>query len=156
MIDLAHLLQQHVASRNLPATWPDGSGALLFRAEDGLTLGASLSDTGGLVLFANPGHLDATQLETMFDDTEDVDGEDAGLLERWNESDAAWRLDTDRSTGRVTLSRFSPELPRDADGFAVAVESMRAVFVEWSAQLEPPAHWLPHATPFSLAHSSRV
>jgi hypothetical protein len=156
MTELAQILNQYFASRNLAAAWPDGGGALTFRTEDGLTLVASLSDTGGLVLRANPGYLDATQLETMFDDTEDVDGEDAGLLERWNESGVAWRLDADRSTGRVALSRFSPELPRDADGFATAVESMRAVFVEWSAQLEPPAHWMPQAISFSLAHSSRV
>src|SRR6478672_1777367 len=109
MTELAQILNQYFVSRNLAAAWPDGGGALTFRTEDGLTLVACLSDTGGLVLCANPGYLDATQLETMFDDTEDVDGEDAGLLERWNESGADWRLDTDRSTGRVRLSRFSPE-----------------------------------------------
>jgi hypothetical protein len=145
MTELAHLLDQYIASRRLAPASLESDGVLAFEMADGPLMYASVSGTGLLELFATAGYLSAAQLAAMAEDEEEeeedeADHEVATVLMRRDAHGAAWTLEANRETGLVTLSWISPELPRDLEGLAVVLQTLREVHATWAPRLqtEPP------------------
>ena len=136
MRDLAHLLHQHLATRELAPAVGDGHGGLSFRAGKDLVLRASMTDEEGLELCANPGYLSQAQLRALAEDEDAQHDEDPGLLTQWETPGAVWRLRADLRGGVVMLSQTVQEMPQDADSFDSALEQMREACAEWTAYFE--------------------
>ena len=133
MSDLADLLHQHLATRNLAPAMADGHGGLTFHAGENLVVSAIMTAEEGLELTANPGYLSQAQLEALAEDDDDDD--DPGLLMNWESPGARWSLRADLSCGQVMLSQTLPDMPQDADAMDSVLASMRETAAEWTARL---------------------
>jgi hypothetical protein len=143
MIELAHLLDQHLAAHNLRPCWPDGTGAIAFETPDLVAFCAYRNSQGGLGQFANPGYLHEAQWAAALED-EVASEKGVGLLMSWKTEGVAWRLEFDRETGLVTLTREVSQMPRDVHEMTAEVSVMREAFATWQAKLRAdPPEWRP-------------
>jgi hypothetical protein len=135
MSELAHLLHQFLAARNLPPAVPDGHGGLSFYADADLAVRAIMTADERLEILANPGYLSQAQLEALAEDDDDDDDDEPGLLMDWESPAARWSLRADLSCGLVMLSQTLPDMPQDAETMDCVIESMRETVAEWTARL---------------------
>ena len=106
MIELAHLLDQHLAAHNLRPCWPDGTGSLAFETPDLVAFCAYRNSQGGLGQFANPGYLHEAQWAAAIEDEEPGE-EGPGLLMSWKTKarHGAWSS-TARPASSCSRARF--------------------------------------------------
>ena len=112
MSDLAHLLHQYLASRDLSPAVRDGHGGLNFHAGADLVVRASMTDEEGLELCVNPGYLSQAQLDALAEEENAQDDDDPGWLMDWKSAGALWRLRANVSCGLVMLSQTRPACRR--------------------------------------------
>jgi hypothetical protein len=143
MTELAHLLDQHLAAHKLRPCWPDGADSLAFETPGLVAFCAYRNSQGGLGQFANPGYLHEAQWAAAIE-ADDPGDEGPGLLMSWEDEGAAWRLEFDRETGLVMLTREVSRMPHNIQEMTDEVSAMREAFAKWKAKLRPePSDWRP-------------
>ena len=118
-------------------------GRLAFETPGLVAFCAYRNSQGGLGQFANPGYLHEAQWAAALEDEEPGE-EGPGLLMCWKDEGAAWRLEFDRETGLVILTREVSQMPRDVQEMTAEVSAMCEAFDTWKAKLrDEPTDWRP-------------